>query len=398
MQAILDERKAKEDAILGYRFKPNELKTHIFVSQFENVIQAEKARRLVRVEAQKQKIIQHMKPFTFYEEDEKKFKERYNQVAEPPKFLPFKANPIPWTSQVNRYEDLMTRGADKRKQKIEERARATLQNAKLPPRMEMHDKKKKEKDQNEVTQKHIETRLRSKSFKAKEVPQFSKLHEDELKKLELKKSSAKPTQPQPFTFHEPKKDPTLRGYLDKENDVNLKNPSVKKNIMDIIRKIQQKPKIEPASTKALDLLMAARRKDMEDKQKKEEQIMLEDRAREDKQNRLKERVVNSKALVDNRQKLEETRKQKQDDFKSNLREQNEDYKNKLARSYQKVYNKPLMFETIGKKADKILLGKQFEERIKEAHQDFNNSNNIENSQNNSNMQQSQQPSQQIEEN
>ena len=73
--------------------------------------------------------------------------------------------------------------------------------------------------------------------------------------------------------------------------------------------------------------------------------MLEDKAREDKQMRLKDRVVNSKCLVDNRQKLEEARKQKQDDFKNNLKEQNADYKNKLARSYQKVYNKPLMFET-----------------------------------------------------
>jgi len=397
IQEILDERKAKEDEILGYRFKPNELKTHIFVSQFENVIQAEKARRLVRVEAQKQKIIQHMKPFTFYEEDERKFKERYNQVAEPPKFLPFKANPIPWTSQVNLYEDLMKKGQDGRKAKIEERARATLQSAKLPPRMEMHEKKKKENDQNMEAQKQIETRLRSKSFKAKEVPQFSKLHEDQLKMLEKKKSVAKPTQPQPFTFHEPKKNPSLRQYLDKENDPNLKNPSIKKNIMDIIRKIQQKPKIEPASTKALDLLMAARRKEMEDRQKKEEQKLLEDQAREEKQNRLKERVVNSKALVDNRQKLEETRKQKQDDFKSNLREQNEDYKNKLARSIQKVYNKPLMFETIGKKADKILLGKHYEDTIKEAHQDANNSN-VDGSQNNSNMQQSHQVSNHIEEN
>jgi hypothetical protein len=46
-------------------------------------------------------------------------------------------------------------------------------------------------------------------------------------------------------------------YLDNENDPNLKNPQIKKNIVDIIRKIQQKPRIEPASTKALDLLMAA---------------------------------------------------------------------------------------------------------------------------------------------
>lgn len=84
---------------------------------------------------------------------------------------------------------------------------------------------------------------------------------------------------------------------------------------------------------------------MEEKQKKEEQKMLEDKAREDKQNRLKERVINSKALVDNREKLDEERKQKQEDFKNNLRDQNAEYKNKLARSYQRVYNKPLMFET-----------------------------------------------------
>jgi hypothetical protein len=74
--------------------------------------------------------------------------------------------------------------------------------------------------------------------------------------LEKKKSVAKPTEPKPFTFHEPKKKASLREYLDNENDPNVKNPQIRKNIVDIIRKIQQKPKIEPASTKALDLLMA----------------------------------------------------------------------------------------------------------------------------------------------
>jgi hypothetical protein len=48
----------------------------------------------------------------------------------------------------------------------------------------------------------------------------------------------------------------LRSYLDKENDPQVQNPQFKNNIVDIIKKIQQKPKIEPASTKALNLLMA----------------------------------------------------------------------------------------------------------------------------------------------
>jgi hypothetical protein len=49
----------------------------------------------------------------------------------------------------------------------------------------------------------------------------------------------------------------LRSYLDKENDPQVRNPQFKKNIAEIIDKIQRKPKIEPATTKSLNLLMAA---------------------------------------------------------------------------------------------------------------------------------------------
>jgi len=210
--------------------------------------------------------------------------------------------------------------------------------------------------------KQNEPKIRSKSFKAKDVPNFSRIHEDLIKTLEKKKSIAKPTEPVPFTFHEAKKKAELREYLDKENNPNLKNPQIKKNIMDIIHKIQQKPKIEPASTKGLDLLMAARRKTLEDRERKEQDRMLEDKMRTEKQNRLKERVVNSKALVDNTKALDESKKTKQNDFRSNLNSDNDKYKTYLASMYQKVYNKPLMFESMGKKSDKILLGKNM--RIK----------------------------------
>ena len=48
---------------------------------------------------------------------------------------------------------------------------------------------------------------------------------------------------------------SLRAYMDKENDPKVKSPNFKKNIVDIISKLQQKPKIEPASNKALTILM-----------------------------------------------------------------------------------------------------------------------------------------------
>ena len=84
---------------------------------------------------------------------------------------------------------------------------------------------------------------------------------------------------------------------------------------------------------------------MEDKQRKEEEKIEEDRLRHEKQNKLKERVVNSGFLVDNTKALEEQRKKKQEDFKKNLREEKLKYEEDLQIRLQKVYNKPLMFET-----------------------------------------------------
>lgn len=207
MQEIIDERKKQEDEVLGYRFKPNELKREIFISQLGNIIEAEKAKRSMRQEKIKQKIVQEMRPFSFYDTDEKKYKEKLLKECCPPEFLPFKANPIPWTSQVNLYEDIITKQEKDREARIEERARQNLQIAKLPPRMELHDKKKKlQEDEIKNLEKNTtKSTIRSKSTsKVARVPDFAKEHENFIKEMEKKKSIAKPTEPKPFTFHEPK--------------------------------------------------------------------------------------------------------------------------------------------------------------------------------------------------
>lgn len=165
IKQIIEERKKEEDEILGYRFKANELKREIFISQFENIIVAERERRKYRCEKLKQKIIQNMKPFSFYDCDEKKYKERLEKECNPQQFLPFKANPIPWTSQVNLYEDMLTKQADERKQRVEERARQNYSLAKLPPRMEMHEKRKKIQDEEMKGMEGVKYNNRSKSFR-----------------------------------------------------------------------------------------------------------------------------------------------------------------------------------------------------------------------------------------
>lgn len=44
-------------------------------------------------------------------------------------------------------------------------------------------------------------------------------------------------------------------YLTLQNNPENKNKSIKENVHKLIEKIQKKPELEPASTKALDLLM-----------------------------------------------------------------------------------------------------------------------------------------------
>ncbi len=166
IECILEDRRKKEEEFLNYRFRPNDLKREMFISSLGNIIEAEKAKRKYRTEKLKEKIIQDMKPFSFYEQDEAKYKERINSESKPPEFIPFKANAIPWKSQITMLEDIVKRDELQRKMRIEERARQTYQSAKLPPRMEMHEKKKKMQEQElKVLTESKATRRTKSSFK-----------------------------------------------------------------------------------------------------------------------------------------------------------------------------------------------------------------------------------------
>ena len=50
--------------------------------------------------------------------------------------------------------------------------------------------------------------------------------------------------------------------------------------------------------------MEVRRKEIEERERKVEEKMLEDLLRKERQDRLKERVQNSKAIIDNKKQLE----------------------------------------------------------------------------------------------
>ena len=139
--------------------------------------------------------------------------------------------------------------------------------------------------------------------------------------------------------------------------------------------------------------MECRRKNLEDKQKALELKKQEDLEREIKQKKLKERVSQSRYLVDNSKQLEEQRKNKQIEFKENLRNLKVEYLQELEKRKQKVYNKPLMFEQdmsnstvnkLNKFKNTMIAVEECVDNEEEEYCDNNNNNNNNNINNNNN--------------
>ena len=368
IKEILEDRVKDEDYYVYYQFHANELKKGIWGNRMQNIIEYEKQQRQLRTEKLKEKIIAEMKPFSFYEKDERKYKEKIKQEAIPPTFPPFRANAIKWLSQVLIYEDMLKQEKEEREQRIKERMEKTKLASKLPPRMQMYEEERKDRERQKKLnyQKELIKERKKREFKAKEVPDFLKLQTEFENKLNAMKRAAKPTIPEPFTFHEPKKKVALLcKYLDQENDHNAKNPRPKTDINKIIKKMQRKPKIEPKSTHCLDLLMELRRKELEEKERQIKVKEIEDNIRAEHQARLRERVWNSKAIVDNSNQLKENKIKQQEEFKAKLQKQKDSYNAELKRRLEKVYNRPLLVEQVGNKGEKFSLNKNNQEDLNE---------------------------------
>ena len=357
MKEILEERKRNEDDIFNHTFHANYLNKRMFNKKgdLRNIIEREKSAREIRLKKKRKEIQDNMKPFSFYDKDFDSFVKRKNQKCLPPKFRPFKANPIKSKSQVNMYDGLINNFLETRKERIHQRALDTFNAASLPKRMEAHEKQKKlqEHEKLEMERHREELDKKNRTFKAQKAPKFNILHEKFINILEKKKKAAHPTVPKPFPFHEPKRKAELCQFLDFENNPNAKNPKKIKNI-DVIRKrLQKKPKIEPPSTKSLKLLMDTIRKELENRKIREESIKREDEKRREKQSRLNQRVRSSSVMQTNKRQLEENRKTKILEFKNNLKENQNNYKEKLELINQKVNNRPLMMEMQVTKKDMI---------------------------------------------
>ena len=362
MKEILENRQKNEDDVFKHTFHANPLNRRMFnkAGSLKNITEKEKEKRERRIELKNNEIKANMRPFSFYDKDFESFVTRKNQECIPPKFIPFKANPIKWRSQVKMY-DGMVENEFSRKERNKRRAEEQLAKAALPPRMEMHEKQKKLQIEEEkrVEEEKIRQDKEKRLFKAKNAPNFEKLHEKFISILEKKKRAAIPTVPKPFTFHEPKRKAELCDYLDYENNPKAKNPKKNKSIEKIRKTMKKKPQFEPATTKSLNLLMETRRKELEMRKKREEDIIKEDEQRIKKQKDFNARVNGSVVMIEHKKKwkeLEDKKKEAKDTFAQQEKEKVKDYKQKMQEMNQRVSNRPLMMEEVSKVKDVNAMG------------------------------------------
>ena len=357
IQEILEERQKTENAIFNHKFKPNLYDPKMFNANgnLKNRMEKEKMHRNNRIELKKKEIEANLRPFSFYDIDEKKYKEKLAQECIPPKFIPFKANPIKWRSQVKVADGLLENELARKERNLK-RAQELLAESSLPPRMEMHEKHKKLRleEEKKIEKQKLKKEKNQRQFKHKEPPNFKKLQEKFILTLEKNKRLAKPTSPEPFTFHQPKKKAELCNFLDFENDPKAKNPKKNKTLEKIKKDMLKKPDIEPATTKGLTLLMKVRREEIENRKKREEEIIREDEQRKKKHQEFNDKVRNSEVIIKNKKWKKEMEEKNKNILASKKQERiNEikNYKNNMEIINQKINNRPLMMESVVKEKD-----------------------------------------------
>ena len=378
LQTILDIRDNAEHNELSTRFTANKLKNEIFIGNIDNLIEADKKERRKRVEKRMEKIQAQMKPFSFVEKDEEKLKakrEKIKQIESTKQIFPsFKANPVKWTTKVAMIEDIDKKTAMERAKRVERRAKELLEQSKMPPGLEQHEKAKKEiKKMTDAEMKRANKKKVKKFSNEVKLPNYDKLQRKFEEKIKIDKDKRKKTKIEPFEFHETKKKSSVQ-----EEEVKI--PEFKKNALEMIRRLQvQNNEAQPASTKGLNLLVQQRRREQEEKKKEEEKRKMEDKKRKIEQQKLSKKIHQSERLKNNKEEDIRKKKEKENKFKQGLKEQQKKHNEYLDVIKQKIYNRGFMFEGKDVKGEigfieKLRMKQAIEEAMKDNNEEEENDN------------------------
>jgi hypothetical protein len=352
---MIEEKRIEEERILGYQFKAKRPAKEIITPLYSSILDKNKKRRN-EVKENSQKLLKSQeRPFSFYERDLEKKKEKQSQdVYLNEEFLKpaFKANDVPTVCTVELLKIMKQKEDKERELRIKKNADKILRMSRLPPRMEMYEKMKKEKE-SKVQAKSVEDFSRFGTFqppKARPIPDFDRLQRNFQETLDRKKTSKKLTEPTPFKFESEakkkgsKSKASLRTFMDAENDSKGFNASAKKQSKVGHIPKYGKPQVEPKTTKNQALLERKRREELIEKNKREMNAIMENKARYEKQNNIKKTVQTMYSALDNTKKKE---KEKKDNLKAKKKGNKEDFlKNKkvIESVIEKGRSRPLLIE------------------------------------------------------
>lgn len=207
LEEVIDQKKFEEECLIHHQFRANPIPTSTLLPKYEMIKAAEEARRIEVKQSSVEATKMREKPFSFYERDKdlliKKEKAALESIPEEMKNVkPFKATPIPWCVSTPVFPQIQERGEKVRQERIKKRAQKELEKAKLPPRMEMHEQKKKQGGAQRMLPQASQYSFHPE--KSRPIPDFKKQQFIFQRTLEKHKKEKQATVAEPFEFRETK--------------------------------------------------------------------------------------------------------------------------------------------------------------------------------------------------
>ena len=380
-------REYEEELECDKTFRAREIPASTLIPRYDQLVKDAAEKKERRVKERKEKLKEMCKPFSFEQREKKKLEDIDESEAsfEEVHAKSFRANPIPKNILYSDKLEQIAMEDEYRKVRIKLRAEEQLKKSSLPKRMQL-DKYCDGKERSEMLKKKEKKAFISKEHKFtpainREVPDFEALQAKFEKQLAKRKRNQKPlTVVDPYflrtTYIPSRKD---RVYEDMVKDETFL-PETRWPFLDSRTKRMsnppnyQPPNVSTKETRASELRALAVRRSMEESAQEERVKIEQEIERRKREKTLKRRISSKVQLIDPSKGTYEKRQQRLRKFKSNDFARREQYQKLIDRIYDKVENRPLLFEQISQFNARRAAERKFEQALEEAGVDLENFN------------------------
>eukprot|EP00698_Gefionella_okellyi_P004553 TRINITY_DN14173_c0_g1_i1.p1 TRINITY_DN14173_c0_g1~~TRINITY_DN14173_c0_g1_i1.p1 ORF type:complete len:514 (-),score=123.66 TRINITY_DN14173_c0_g1_i1:41-1582(-) len=365
MEEDLAMREAVERAELEKRFKAEPIPPSTLESRLK-LLEEQQAQRRADVKARSIEITQQKeRPFTFYYRDKQKWLDRlHKKDPEPEKYPGFKANPIPITMSIAPTD--VDKVEQERKRRVNERSQRLLQEASLPPRMEMWAKTQGKPMENEVP-----TQERECTFQPHvnhHIPDYKRLQAQFQSTLDRNKRMRPVTPAAPFHLHELN---TIQKVIDDVARDYETLPETRWPFMGTRTYVkptaipaQSTPRKRALTNKTTELRKHTVRKSLEEMRVREGRDLETEKARKERSKQMADRL--KPHLVTNQDEFLERNKKAREAFLADQRRQVVAYNERVQKMEEKVSARPFLFQDNLKAMARKKAKQKFEQTIIES--------------------------------